>query len=195
MRRIVSARSGWVVSLWLLAAVPAVAHDWGKLEVPPPSAAELDAVLGVAEQLQREALADERTPALGYDALAADWLGWLIDAATPDGRADLDRLADRLVEAGVVAADERALALAAWRHDLEHLALTWDARELGVTRSRAEQAAARLADPNLPPEEAVRLSYLVSLGGIDTEPGAPSAPSLARLGALIEAARRAGEAP
>ncbi len=188
MGRIVSA--GLALSFWLLAA-PAAAHDWGALEVAPPSAAQLGAILLVTEQVQADALARGEAPALGRDALAADWLGWLVGAADLDERESLDRLADKMVAAGAVAPAERELAVAAWSHGVEHLALAWDADELGATRALAAQAEARLTDPNLTQEESVRLSYLASLGSLDAAHDPPPAPLLVRLGALVEAARNA----
>ena len=177
----------------LISAATAGAHDWGTLVESPPTAAELGAVLAVTEQLQAATLAEGIAPALGADALAADWLGWLIGATHLDRRDELDAFADRLVAAGAVAPDERGLAIVAWRHGLEHLALAWDARALGATRARAEQAQERLTDPNLPPDEAVRLSYLASLGTVAADPEPPAAELLERLGALLAAARTGGE--
>lgn len=179
-----------LVSL-LLPAPPASGHDWGSLAQEAPDAAELDAILAATEAIQAEALAGEAPP-LAEDALAADWLSWLVGVAGLDRRSERDALADRLVAAGALAADERPLAPDAWRHALEHLALFWDARALGADRASAAEAEKRLGDPSLAPDEAVRLSYLAELGrGADLlEP--PPDDLLERLGALLAAARRGG---
>jgi len=182
--------SALAIALLLLPGAPSLAHDWGTLAESSPTPQELGVILSVAEEVQAEALA-EGPRALASDALAADWLGWLTGAAGLDRSGELASLADRLVAAGAVAADERALAPDVWRHGLEHLALAWDARALGANRARAEAAEARLRDPGLPTEESVRLSYLAALGRGAASSAPPPEALLARLGALLEAARRA----
>jgi len=179
-----------LVSL-LLPALPASGHDWGSLVEEAPDAAELDAMLAATEAIQAEALAGEAPP-LAEDALAADWLAWLVGVARLDRRAQRDALADRLIASGALAADERPLAPDAWRHALEHLALCWDARALGADRARAAQAEQRLSDPSLPPDEAVRLSYLAELGRGANLLEPPPDELLERLGSLLAAARRGG---
>jgi len=181
-----------VLASLLLATAPAAGHDWGSLSQGAPDPAELAAILSVTATIQAEALAEEAPPLAG-DSLAADWLAWLVGVADLDRRAERDALADRLVATGAFADDDRPLAVEAWRHGLEHLALTWDARALGADRFRAAKAEERLRDPALAPEEAVRLSYLAELGRGAAALEPPPEELLARLGALLGAARRGGE--
>jgi hypothetical protein len=182
------------LALLLLAARRADSHDWKELERQQLRVEQLAAVVGVAEEVQGEVPAERVSP-LAADGLAVDWANWLTAAARLDRRDGLADLADRMIAAGVVPEAARDLAIEAWRHALEHLTLAWDARELAVTRDQAGRAEARLTDPGLADEEAVRLSYVAWLGRMETPAEHIPEALLDRLGALIEAARQTAEQP
>jgi hypothetical protein len=169
-----------------------VAHDWEEMATRAQNVAQLEIVLGVAEGLQDEALESGNVPALAADALAVDWLTWLTKATRLDTRGARLDLAEELVATGLVAADDQELAVLAWRHSLEHLALVADAVAQGVTSTEAQSASKRLMEDKLPAAEAVRLSYVVWLGSVSAQEKDRLAPLIIRLQRLVERAHAGG---
>jgi hypothetical protein len=183
VRRIATILTGAAAIIVVVSSVSA--HEWSGLTTATPDPRRLEIAVDVAEGLQATTLASTAAQPLTRDPWVVDWLVWLSREAGLDQRRERDALADDLVGRGFVDADERELAVRAWRHALEHLTLVADAVQRKITPADAAGAAARLADPDLDPDEAQRLSYVASLGEVGQQERETLAPLLERLSRLV----------
>lgn len=154
------------------------AHDWSELNSPEFTRERLDALIGFAETLQAEVPAG-----LVEGDSARAWLVWLENALGLSAREQQRLLSERLNQS-LYTSEEDAFFI--WQHEMEHIALVYDAlvQEVNQAALSAELESLDLTQENAY-ARAADLSYLLMLAEVTQTDKTLLEPFLPRLRQLI----------